>query len=79
MKFNKNNNFNFPRWLFLTGRLPPDFDYFRCVVNVPEDISRVDEPSEVDGEQVCRFFSIINFFLTFNPFKKDERDGRRNE
>lgn len=43
---------NFPRWLFLTGRLAPQYDYFRCVVNIPEDVQRVGEPSEIDGEQV---------------------------
>lgn len=40
------------KWLFETGRLAPNYDYFRCVVNIPEDVIRVDEPSEADGEQV---------------------------
>lgn len=44
--------FEFLRWLFVTGRLNPEQDYFRCVVNIPDDHRRVDEPSEVDGEQV---------------------------
>lgn len=35
-----------------TGRLAPQYDYFRCVVNIPDDAIRVGEPSEV-GEQVC--------------------------
>lgn len=45
-------NVMFPRWLFETGRLAPNYDYFRCVVNIPEDVQRVEEPSEIDGEQV---------------------------
>jgi solute carrier family 5 (high affinity choline transporter), member 7 len=40
------------RWVFETGRLAPQYDYFRCVVNIPEDHVRVEEPSEIDGEQV---------------------------
>jgi solute carrier family 5 (high affinity choline transporter), member 7 len=36
----------------MTGRLSPEQDYFRCVINIPEDSMRVDEPSEIDGEQV---------------------------
>ena len=39
------------RWLFEKGKLAPQWDLFRCVVNIPEDVVRVDEPSEA-GEQV---------------------------
>lgn len=41
----------YTKWVFETGRLAPGYDYFRCVVNIPEDVVRVEEPSEV-GEQV---------------------------
>lgn len=41
----------YSKWVFETGRLAPQYDYFRCVVNIPEDAIRVGEPSEV-GEQV---------------------------
>lgn len=41
----------YSKWVFETGRLAPQYDYFRCVVNIPADLVRVDEPSEV-GEQV---------------------------
>lgn len=41
----------YSKWLFETGRLAPKYDYFRCVVNIPTDLVRVDQPSEV-GEQV---------------------------
>lgn len=44
--------FDFFRWIFETGKLPPNCDYFRCVVNIPEDVQRVGEPSEQAGEQV---------------------------
>lgn len=37
--------------MFESGKLPPNYDYFRCVVNIPEDVQRVGEPSEA-GEQV---------------------------
>lgn len=64
------------KWVFETGRLAPGYDYFRCVVNIPEDIVRVEEPSEA-GEQVsiififiyllfCYFFFfLITFFVFF--------------
>ncbi|KAF9798418.1 hypothetical protein SFRURICE_003064 [Spodoptera frugiperda] len=39
------------RFLFNGGYLSPESDYFNCVVNIPEDIRRVDEPSEA-GEQM---------------------------
>ncbi|KOB76718.1 High-affinity choline transporter [Operophtera brumata] len=38
-------------FLFNNGYLSPESDYFNCVVNIPEDIRRVDEPSEA-GEQM---------------------------
>lgn len=41
----------FRRWVFETGRLAPGYDFFRCVVNIPEDVQRVGDPAE-DGEQM---------------------------
>lgn len=41
----------YSKWIFETGRLAPQYDYFRCVVNIPDDAIRVGDPSEV-GEQV---------------------------
>lgn len=43
----------YSKWIFETGRLAPQYDYFRCVVNIPDDAVRVGDPSEV-GEQVGR-------------------------
>lgn len=40
----------FNRWIFLSGRLPPEYDYFKCVVNIPEDIPHLDPDDP--GEQV---------------------------
>ena len=34
------------KWLFESGRLPPHFDVFHCVVNIPEDSVIVQEPHE---------------------------------
>lgn len=34
------------KWLFENGRLPPHLDFFNCVVNIPEDIVKVQEPQE---------------------------------
>lgn len=34
------------KWLFESGRLPPNFDVFHCVVNIPEDVCVVQEPHE---------------------------------
>ena len=52
------NNVNINRWAFETGRLEPKYDYFRCVVNIPEDAVRVGEPIEGDnGEQVIKVYN----------------------
>lgn len=34
------------KWLFETGRLPAQLDFFHCVVNIPEDSIKVHEPLE---------------------------------
>lgn len=39
------------KYVFESGKLPPSYDYFKCVVNIPDDALRVGDPSEV-GEQV---------------------------
>lgn len=53
------------RFLFETGRLAPHYDYFRCVVNIPDDVLRVGEPSEA-GEQVPQCPFLKNITLTYN-------------
>lgn len=42
--------------MFESGKLPPSYDVFRCVVNIPEDVQRVGEPAEC-GEQVSKIRS----------------------
>lgn len=44
----------YTKWAFESGRLAPQYDYFRCIVNIPDDAVRVGDPSEA-GEQVYRF------------------------
>ncbi|TMW44357.1 hypothetical protein DOY81_010562, partial [Sarcophaga bullata] len=39
------------KMMFESGKLPPSYDVFRCVVNIPEDVVRVGEPAE-SGEQL---------------------------
>lgn len=34
------------KWLFEAGHLAPHLDVFNCVVNIPEDIVKVQEPQE---------------------------------
>lgn len=34
------------KWLFESGALPPHYDIFHCVVNIPEDFVVVQEPHE---------------------------------
>uniref|UniRef100_A0A8D8R8B3 High-affinity choline transporter 1 n=1 Tax=Cacopsylla melanoneura TaxID=428564 RepID=A0A8D8R8B3_9HEMI len=71
------------KWLFRTGRLGPEWDYFNCVVNIPEDIRKVHDlgtPSDGPGEQMA--------VLTGGPtgplygaaglVGKDEMNGRVN-
>lgn len=50
--------------MFESGKLPPNYDYFRCVVNIPEDVQRVGEPSEA-GEQVSNLRFFFNFFAVW--------------
>lgn len=57
--------------MFESGKLPPSYDVFRCVVNIPEDVQKVGEPSEA-GEQVFSYiyiylylyFNFTNFFIS---------------
>lgn len=37
-------------WLFKTGRLDPESDYFNCVVNIPDDVIVVTDPDHPDEE-----------------------------
>lgn len=52
----------YTKWVFESGRLAPQYDYFRCVVNIPEDAIRVGDPSEV-GEQVSSEIQSNNIII----------------
>ncbi|VEN58227.1 unnamed protein product [Callosobruchus maculatus] len=67
------------KWVFETGRLAPGYDIFHCVVNIPEDIQRVGEPSE-EGEQMSMMASgaMGKLYGAATMVGKDERNGRIN-
>lgn len=58
---------------FLTGRLAPGYDFFRCVVNIPEDVERVG-PDPAEGEQMAVLAAGIGRLYG----SKDESNGRVN-
>ncbi|XP_019881961.1 high-affinity choline transporter 1 [Aethina tumida] len=69
----------YSKWLFETGRLAPGYDFFNCVVNIPEDIERVGEPAE-EGEQMSVMASgaMGKLYGAATLVGKDERNGRIN-
>ncbi|CAG0880896.1 unnamed protein product [Cyprideis torosa] len=58
-------------WLFMSGRLPPKYDYFRCIVNIPDDVQKVESPT--DGE-----LAVMNSVLGKQYNATEERNGRVN-
>lgn len=58
---------------FLTGRLAPGYDVFRCVVNIPEDVERVG-PDPAEGEQMAVLAAGAGRLYG----SKDESNGRVN-
>lgn len=58
----------YSKWIFETGRLAPQYDYFKCVVNIPDDAIRVGDPSEV-GEQVRETLKEIRMFDSIRLFR----------
>jgi high affinity choline transporter 7 len=65
------------RWVFETGRLAPGYDFFRCVVNIPEDVERVGEPAE-SGKQMSVMMSAMRQYGAATMVGKDEMNGRIN-
>lgn len=59
-------------WLFHSGKLHPKWDYFRCVVNIPEDRLKVDEPHE-GGELTTMTAAMVAKYCAM-----DEMNGRVN-
>lgn len=72
-------SFNSNRYLFNSGYLSPESDYFNCVVNIPEDIRRVDEPSEA-GEQMSVLGGVPGrlYGAATTLVGPDEKSGRIN-
>jgi solute carrier family 5 (high affinity choline transporter), member 7 len=62
----------FSKWIFETGRLAPGYDWFRCVVNIPEDVERVDDP-DGEGELAMMSTAAVKTYSS-----TDERNGRIN-
>ncbi|XP_003738335.1 high-affinity choline transporter 1 [Galendromus occidentalis] len=58
------------KWLFENGRLPPHLDVFHCVVNIPEDIVKVQEPQEE--------LTVLNSSLQGAKTYQTEMNGRVN-
>ncbi|KAM7364014.1 choline transporter [Cochliomyia hominivorax] len=66
------------KMMFESGKLPPSYDVFRCVVNIPEDVVRVGEPSE-SGEQLSVMAGpLARSYGAATMAGKDERNGRIN-
>ncbi|XP_048524061.1 high-affinity choline transporter 1 [Dendroctonus ponderosae] len=65
--------------VFETGKLAPGYDFFHCVVNIPEDIQRVGDPAE-EGEQLAVMTSgtMGKMYGAATLVGKDERNGRIN-
>uniref|UniRef100_T1IWY2 High-affinity choline transporter 1 n=1 Tax=Strigamia maritima TaxID=126957 RepID=T1IWY2_STRMM len=62
----------FTSWIFENAYLPAKFDLFQCVVNIPEDVLKVQEPHE--GEM-----SVLNPELTAaKTYQANEMNGRVN-
>lgn len=77
IKCNPSPNHHF-RMMFESGKLPPSYDYFRCVVNIPEDVQRVGDPSE-SGEQLSVMAGpLARSYGAATMAGKDERNGRIN-
>ncbi|KAL1517122.1 hypothetical protein ABEB36_000930 [Hypothenemus hampei] len=65
------------KFVFKTGRLAPGYDFFKCVVNIPEDVQRVGEPAE-EGEQMAMMTPGARIYGAATLVGKDERNGRIN-
>ncbi|KAL1139531.1 hypothetical protein AAG570_006514 [Ranatra chinensis] len=65
------------KYVFESGYLAPGYDWFRCVVNIPEDVVRVGEPAE--GEMaVMTSGAMGRMYGAATLAGKDEMNGRIN-
>lgn len=66
------------RHVFETGKLAPGYDWFRCVVNIPEDIVHVGEPAEGEQMAVMTGGAVGRGYGAATMVGKDEMNGRVN-
>ncbi|KAL0280932.1 UNVERIFIED_CONTAM: hypothetical protein PYX00_002081 [Menopon gallinae] len=67
----------FTKYIFESGKLAPGYDFFRCVVNIPEDVLRVDEP--IEGElSMMTTGAMGKLYGATGLVGKDEMNGRIN-
>lgn len=67
----------FRRYIFESGMLAPGYDFFRCVVNIPDDVLRVDEP--IEGElSMMTSGAMGKLYGATGLVGKDEMNGRVN-
>lgn len=63
--------------IFESGYLAPGYDIFRCVVNIPDDVLRVDEP--IEGElSMMTSGAMGKLYGATGLVGKDEMNGRIN-
>ncbi|KAK6645180.1 hypothetical protein RUM43_001456 [Polyplax serrata] len=67
----------FTKYIFESGKLAPGYDFFRCVVNIPDDVLRVDEP--IEGElSTMTAGTLGKLYGATGLVGKDEMNGRIN-
>lgn len=66
------------RYLFESGKLAPGYDWFRCVVNIPEDVLHVGEPIEGEQMSVMTSGAMGRLYGAATLVGKDEMNGRIN-
>ncbi|KAG8252645.1 hypothetical protein J6590_053177 [Homalodisca vitripennis] len=64
--------------VFETGMLAPGYDWFRCVVNIPEDVVHVGEPAEGEQMSVMTSGAGGRGYGAATMVGKDEMNGRVN-
>ena len=68
-------------WLFESGYMPPNFDIFGCVINIPEDVCVVHEPHEemtVLSSSQALYYQTSEINGRVNPALETEDDAATN-
>ena len=68
------------RWIFSTGRLSPSYDWFHCVINIPDDTQHMKDFSDVNSEPLLIMGPDISSksYGSATLAGKDETSGRIN-